>query len=506
MSISITRYVNITSGVGGAATFGSRDLILRIFTTNAAVPPASVITFDNGDDMLKLFASNSAEYQIGSKYFAFISKLITRPTKLSVVRWPKAALAPVLFGDLDFTPSLARLKTISAGNLALAIDGVAANIPAIDLSTATSLADVATKLQTEIRKNTDPMLATATVSINTNGPQFVLTGATSGSPVVISCQAASSADVGALLGWNTDGAVFAPGASSSTPVQLLAQNTEDDDNFGSFTFVDATAVETNIMIEAAQWNHEQNNKFMFCLGVTPGNAATVADATKGFSGLALTLIDTTKPDDHPETIPAEILAATNWNRANASGNYMFYEYGNRSATVKSNTDANKYDALRVNYVGETQSAGKKVSFYQRGYLQGDGRAAVDMNVYAGEQWLKSALVAKVMNMFLAMPNVPATDIGRIMVLGVMQEPLDQALTNGVFAPGKVLTALQKAYVGQVTGNDTAWINVQNKGYFIDAKVVEFTGPSNRVEYRLDYVLVYSKNDQIRKVEGSDILV
>lgn len=506
MSISITRYVNITSGVGGAATFGARDLILRIFTANPAVPPKSVLTVDVIEDMLKLFAENSDEYKIGVKYLGFVSKLITRPQRLSIVRWTKTAAAPMIFGDMDFVPSLTKLKAISAGKLDLVVDGVKKEITAIDLSAATDLAAVATALQTAIRTNADPMLANATVTLNTNASQFILTGATAGSEVVIECVPADASDVGSLLGWTSAGTVFASGAPAQTPVELLAENNDSDDNFGSFVFAGTEKPADADVIAVAEWNHAQNNKFMFCQVVTPQNAVAIQSAVKGFSGTALTLCDPFKLDEHPETIPAEICAATNFNRPNSSGNYMFYEYANRSAAVKTNAEADRFDKLRVNYIGETQSAGKKVAFYQRGFLQGDGRAAVDMNVYVGEMWLKSSLVADVMNLFLAIPNLPATDVGKIQTLGVMQGTLEKALVNGVFAPGKQLTNLQKSYIGQVTGNDNAWINVQNKGYFIDAQVVSYVGPADVTEYRLDYVLVYSANNQIRKVTGSDILI
>ena len=84
--------------------------------------------------------------------------------------------------------------------------------------------------------------------------------------------------------------------------------------------------------------------------------------------------------------------------------------------------------------------------------------------------------------------------------------MNEALSNGVFTPGKPLTSTQKVYIDGITGRDGSWFDVYNNGYVLSVKVEPFTGPSNTTEYKISYTLIYSKGDSIRKVEGRDIMI
>ncbi len=503
MSISITRYVDITSGVGAASDVAQRSLILRVFSQSNLIPAAHVVTFTTIEDVLAYFGQTSDEYKIAAKYFAFVSKSITTPRAISYSLWNAAAIAPAIFGD-SATKVLGAFNAITAGNLKLIVNGVEVTIAAINLAAAASMAAVATAVETAIAANVNLQLADATVAFDTNNQRFILTGSVVGSGT-ITCEVAPTNDLGVLMGWATAAAVAAPGQALQTAVQAVSSNAVNDDNFGSFVFGGAVLPVDADMVDVAEWNHAQNNKFMFCVPVTSANAATQVAAMAAFSGTAITLGITAA--DHAETMPAEILASTDYDRSGASANYMYYQFANRTASVTSNSDADTYDALRVNYLGQTQSAGQQISFYQRGYLQGAAGSAIAMNVFAGEQWLKSAMSATILGMFLNVPNVPATDIGRALLLSITQPVIDKAVFNGVFAPGKALTATQKAYITQVTGNSSAWQQVQAKGYWMDAEIVSAVNPVNsQTEYSAEYTLCYGKNDQIMSVTGRDVLI
>ena len=57
------------------------------------------------------------------------------------------------------------------------------------------------------------------------------------------------------------------------------------------------------------------------------------------------------------------------------------------------------------------------------------------------------------------------------------------------------------YIGQVLGNTDAWQDVYSNGYVLNIAIEK---DGNR--YVGKYILVYSKGDSVRKVEGSDILI
>lgn len=160
------------------------------------------------------------------------------------------------------------------------------------------------------------------------------------------------------------------------------------------------------------------------------------------------------------------------------------------------------DSLRVNYYGRTQQAGQLIDFYQRGVLQG---SVQDTNIYANEMWLKDRAGADIMTLLLALPKISANDTGRSQVLGCLRNVIDMALTNGTISINKPLNYTQKTFITTITGDDTAWVQVQSQGYWLDAQIQEYT-VDDRVEYKIVYLLVYAKDDVIRKVEGTHSLI
>lgn len=505
MTISISRYVDITSGVGGAAAVPRRDFILRQVTQNTLVPAGAVVTFSSLPDVQTYFGTATDEYKVAEKYFGFVSKQISSPQRMSVVRWHPAAVAPAIYGS-PVVGGVAAFTGITAGTLALSVSGTLVTLTGIDFSTAVTLPDIASLLQTKIRSNANAQLVTATVQYETNRGAFILTGAVATPGATIQATGPGGADVGAVVGWSTGLQVEQTGEAAQTALAAISTSADGDDNFGSFAYTGAVLPTASDIAAIAAWNHAQNNKFVYCVPTTTANAASLSAALGGLSGTALSLIPgTSSPSDHAETIPAEILAATNYNRPAASQNYMFYQFGNRTKTVNDNANADLFDGLRVNYIGQTQTAGQKIAFYQRGFLMGDSTAAQDMTVYTGEMWLKDAFTSTIMGGFLALPSIPANEDGRITLLGLLQEPIDQGLANGVISVGKTLNATQRAYITQITANADAWRQVESKGYWIDAQVISEV-ISNVTVYSALYTLVYGKNDQIRKVTGSDVLI
>jgi hypothetical protein len=111
-----------------------------------------------------------------------------------------------------------------------------------------------------------------------------------------------------------------------------------------------------------------------------------------------------------------------------------------------------------------------------------------------------------MNLFLALPKISANATGGNQILLVINNAISQALNNGVISIDKTLTVIQQAYITQISGDDTAWRKVQNDGYWVGYEIQTFVNSSGANEYKFVYTLIYSKDDVIRKVEGSHILI
>lgn len=497
MSISIKRYVDIVSGVGAGAAVAQRELIGRLFSDNPKIPADAVVEFDSASDVSAFFGGASEEYKRAAFYFAFISKSISSPKKLGFARWAKVANEARIYGARVTAP-VSTFAAIVAGNMDLTVGGQTATLVGVDLSAVVSYADVAAALQTAIRAEAGDQFTTATVVYDAPSGSFLFT---SGQEETAAITLTTPGNLAGPLGWSSTAAVYSPGVDATPLADALGASAAASNNFGSFAF--AMTLTDDEVEEASAWNATQNVTFMFAGRVTPANAAALAAATMGNQGTALTLAPLAA--EYPELVPMVILAATDYSRRNSVQNYMF-QAANLTPSVTTNADADLYDALRVNYYGNTQTAGQQINFYQRGTLMGTDTAPVDMNTYANEMWLKDAAQAAVMGLLLALPRVPANVEGRSQVMAILQDPIDRALFNGTISIGKPLTTAQKLFVAQVTGDPDAYHQVQAIGYWLDAKVESYEGAGGTTEFRIVYVLVYSKDDAVRKVEGQHILI
>ena len=61
-------------------------------------------------------------------------------------------------------------------------------------------------------------------------------------------------------------------------------------------------------------------------------------------------------------------------------------------------------------------------------------------------------------------------------------------------------------IGQLTGDENAWQQVARIGYWLDCVLQSYVTTDSRTEWKAVYTLIYSKDDAIRKVEGSHVLI
>ena len=208
----------------------------------------------------------------------------------------------------------------------------------------------------------------------------------------------------------------------------------------------------------------------------------------------------------PEQCPVMIEAATDYTQNNAVQNYMFQVFDPYlTPLVTSDSTSIAYDLLSVNYYGQTQTAGSQFNFYQRGLMFGTSSTPSDQNTYVNEIWLKDSIGSSLLALQLNLTQLAANTQGRSQVLLAIQGVINQALLNGVISVGKTLTTQQQIYVGSVTNDKNAWYQVQNDGYWIDC-VVQPIPMVTPTQYEAVYTLVYSKDDVIRFIAGSDILI
>lgn len=498
MPISSNRYVDITSGVGGAAAVGTRELLLRLYTSNELVPTGGVISFSSADAVRTYFGSASEEYKQAVYYFGFVSKVITQPKNIQFARWAPDATSSQIFGSAVAT--LDTQKAFTSGSLVITIGGVATTVTLPSFATAVSYAAIATLIQTAAQTAAGP-LAAATVTYNASRVAFEFDSneAEDGAITITS----PTAGLLSALGWGAQ-AVLSDGIAAQSVTDVVSLSTQVNNNYGSFAFIDdLTLAEVE---EAASWNNARNVEFQYHQKVSAADAADYSAELLGYAGTGLTLYDIAVTDQYPWLLPCAILASQQWDKPAASANYKYQTDARLTATVGTDALADTYDALRVNYYGVTQEAGAMLSFYQRGQLMGGATAPTAMGVYANEQWFKAGLKSAFLNMFLALNQVPADEVGESIGYSYIDAAIEQAKFNGVIATGKDLTNTQKAFITQLTGDESAWRDVASKGFWRTVAIASETDSGGVTTYYMDYTIVYAKRDSVDRVQGRHVLI
>lgn len=504
MPISIKRYVDATSGVIGAAAAAQRELVGCRFITDPRLPIGAIGQAGDASSIIDTFGGASVQAAYASQYFGYVSPApVSRASKLLLAPFANVARPARVYGPKR-SFSLDDLKLVTAAVFTMTIEGVTATTPAFSLASAVTFADVASLVQTAVRRVAMPQFVDALVAYDPVAAAFNFTSSVAENAAISFPVTADPAnDVATLFAWRSFDAILSPGSVAQTPLEALRAAESITDSFGTFSY--EVPVPLADALAVATYNASLNVKYMYLHVVNMANFAAHSEALLGIASVGLVL--NVKPMEFKEAMPQAIAAAINYNRRNAVTNFMFRQ-GPYTAPfdVADDALANVLDLARVNYYGQTQSAGQSLAFFQRGFLCGPTTAPLDMNVHINEQWFKSALQADYINLLIAIGSISNDDDGRGAVLGVLTNKCVQAKRNGVIRVGKQLNTLQQIAVTQLTGDPDAWRDVQSNGYWADVQIIEETGPSGLPEYVALYTVAYAKNDVVRKIVGSHNLV
>lgn len=497
MAIGQSHYVKITSGVGGVSQVRKRDLILRVFTPSILVSPDGVLEFTSPDGVGAYFGYSSEEYRRAVFYFKYISPSISTPSKLSFARDQSEESVPLVLGTSS-TWSVQTIRQVEGG-ISGTVGGKKFNTGNIPVSTATSLSDISVAITAALQQLDFETFKGCSVVYNPLLARFEFSGGVCESVVVKFTGGELAKSVG-LAGGESIKGIAEPLSES----EFIAVADDISNNYGSFLLT--RKLELTQVIELAMANQAKNVQFIYLVGCTPLEAEEYSAALLSIGSIGLTLIDEDNTD-FDEQIPGIIMAATNYNRRNGVTNYMYKQFSGVTPKVTTNRDARKFDKLRINYYGQTQNAGNTIEFYQRGSLMGGGTSPVAMNVHANEQWLKDACAAVLLSQQIALERIPANETGVSLVLtALQQDPIEKALTNGTISRGKSLDIIQKNYITQLTDDENAWMTVQMSGYWLNAWVESYINESGETEYQIVYLLIYGKDDAIRKITGTHVLI
>ncbi len=297
------------------------------------------------------------------------------------------------------------------------------------------------------------------------------------------------------------------GDADHAPLRAIARIVEESANFGSFAF---TEVLTSAQIQdIALWNASLGSEqYLFAARVTramakeelAGDGATYP--VSGTNGLSLNLIaEDATGFQSPEFMPMAIGAATDYDAPNSTVNFMFRSFATEVPAVTTDSDFAQFTSLRVNFYGRTKHFGQAIDFYQPG-VNMDG---VDTGVFFNEMWLRASVESTLITLLTNVAKIPANEDGVTMIENAIIGTLAAAVANGTILVGKPLTRELEAMARYTSPHGGVAVdNLNRVGYDLTVWIVAET-ESGVTRYTAKYILLYSKGDSIKKIEGAHLL-
>ena len=527
MSIDFRKYIDIASVVGGAAQVPQRLWVARVHTTNPMVGPNAILQFTERDasDVGAFFGTTSEEYKRALNYMSYLSPLGGQPAAIQFARYVNVAQPATIYGEASVAV-LATLKAITAGLLSFKFGATQVDLTGVSFAAATSLSDVASELQTAIRAATgapNGELTNATVTWNATAQAFDFSASPTGVVtesfnVVAPVGVVPATDVAAAVGWYaSQGALVNSAMIAETAVANFSRIAALNNNCGEIVYTDTAALMLADYEAIGAANQALNVSFVVRVPVTPTDWSTWSAGLIGFAGLGLEYEDVsiTGARQYLEMLPMSIHASINYNAVNGTLGFMYKQNGAYSPSVITTALSDTLDAARVNYYGQTMSAGQTINFYQTGVLCGGATAPLDSTVFANEQWFKDMCAANLMNLQLSQGQIPANNRGITLIENTLDgnpataispaTGIQLAIANGTISVNSTLTLAQQAYITSQTNDATAWQQVQTDGYWKNVVITSAVVGGVTV-YTANYTIIYRKDDVIKKIVGSHQLI
>jgi hypothetical protein len=451
----VTASVNLTPSAAQAAALNT---LLILGSTDVIDVGERMRSYADITSVASDFGTSAPEYEAAALYFS----QSPRPTSLYIGRWAEAATAGLLKGKILSTAekTLSVWTAVEDGAVKFAIDGGALqSLTALDFSAATNLNGVASIIDT----------ALSGASVTWDGSRIRVISASTGasSTVSFATAGASGTDISAMLGMTAALGAVVDGiaAESAADAAFIF-----DDQFGRSWYA-LNFAESATMLDA---DHLAVAEYIQATPHTYGITSTDTD-----------LLDATVTDDL-----ASALSAASYTRTfvqYSENAYAVASFFGRALTVNfngsqtaltmmykvqpgvvpenlSNTQANALEDKRANVFALYDSG---VGIIQKGTMAG----SAFWDEIHGLDWLSSRIQTDVFNLLYTSPTkIPQTDAGTHLIVTVIEAACDQAVRNGLLAPG----VWNSGGFGDLEQGDTL-----DRGFYIYAPPVSQQAQSDR---------------------------
>lgn len=471
----IDKLIRVTSQITGGGVL-RRELGISLFMTTDSsylgTGSNRIVNTADSDDVSAVFDTGTEPRTAGDIYY----QQIPFPKNLIFGRWINADIAGELLGQ-DFSSTFAILSAISDGEF----ECLGEDFTSIDFTSAIDLAGIASVIQTELQTGTAPSLASATCTFNVIKNRFeVTTGAVVGAAGILTVFSTiatpSGTDISGLLGLD-EGSTLNQGADEETISDAIEACIFLDDS-PYFIETERTIVDYDTINEVSVWVASREYQYFF--DNLEAGATTTGETTSVLYQLSLFGYprDTamwSATGDYKALSFAGRYSSVNFNGSNTviTGNLKELP-GTLSDNINTTQQA-ELESKFCNYYPPWFSTGSNP---ENGVYNGTTMKSLvwaDVRYYL--DWNVNAVRVDVFNLLKNSGIVPQTEAGVAAIYGVIDEVMQQGITNGGIAPGQLSAATTLDV--QLSTNNPEFDGYLTSGYLIYATPLADQSQSDR---------------------------
>lgn len=477
-------------------TGGSSDLELNglLLTDNPIISASTlVLSFPSARSVSAYFGTDSVEFEAADVYFTSYNNKFVSPKAFFIARRIAEPVAAWLRGS-KYLGTLTQLKAIKDGSFVISIDTISYNVKDIDLSTASSFSDVATKIQAELTNAG----AAATIDYSSLTASFTITSGTSGvsSEVSYADSPTSGTDLARLLNFRKeDGAIVSSGMDALTPTEQMTAILSKTQNWVSFTT--AYEVDPEEALDWAEWAN-RNYGWLY-IGYSTSPIMVSADSSEDMASVIKN-----SGYDHTAIVYGSleyasfimgVVASIAWQRVNGTITAAFKRQSGLAPWVVDEMTAVTLEAKNCNYFGNFATRNAEFIFLYPGCLSASDYGFIDP--YVNSIWFNNRLQVALMDGITTAGRVPYNIRGYTMIKAWMLDPVNEARLNATIETGIVLSERQRSEVMNEAGIDIS-SELWTQGYYIQ---VLDPGSSVRAQRGSPIVSIwYTYGGAIQKIE------
>lgn len=429
LGLSVSDVVNVSVALSPSGAG------LRNFGSLLIVGDSTVIDTQERSRLYTAITSVAADFGTSAPEYlaaqAFFSQSPT-PAQLYIGRWARTAAGARLTGGAlnAAQQALSNFTGITNGSLAVTVDGTVKTLSAINLSAAVSLNGVASAVQTALGGG-------ITCVWDANNSVFRIASATTGasSTITFASTTGSGTDISALMLLQSgNGGYTAQGIVAETALACATIQANITNNWYGLTFAASTQPVTADYVAVAGFIEALSPAHIFGITTSDGNSLIAGNSTDIASQLQAlkynrSFVQYSSSNPYACCAIFGVAFTVNFSGANTTITLKFkQEVGIVAETLTESQAASlvgKNCNVFVNYNNST-------AIVQNGTMA----SGQFFDTIHGTDWLQNNIQTTVYNLLYTSPTkIPQTNVGVSVLVAGVASCCDQAVTNGLIAPG-----------------------------------------------------------------------